>query len=151
MLCACVLCKELCPVFILCESIKRRIKKGRREVPAAETLFLRTGKGFTSVALRRIAKPLFTLLMFDRKAAHVHVFMCVQDPPWVNDKAYYKVAYKPNWAGRWMWMPEKIKLETLFWSSIFPTKEQLKQFERSPAFLDMIFQVRALTELGLTR
>jgi len=66
---------------------------------------------------------------------------CTQDPPWVYDKAYYKVSYKLDSQGNLKWVPEKIKLDTLIWSSLFPTKKQLGQFERSPAFLDMIYQV----------
>eukprot|EP00983_Pelagomonas_calceolata_P092077 1157625-Pelagomonas_calceolata.AAC.11 len=67
----------------------------------------------------------------------------VQDPPWVYDKAYYKVNFRPKQEGMPAWVPGKIWLQTLMWSSIFPTKSQIRQFEASPAFLDMIYQVRS--------
>lgn len=60
----------------------------------------------------------------------------------MHDKAYYKVNFRRTPHGAMVWAPSRIKLDTLLSSSIFPTQEQLRQFERSPAFLDMIYQVR---------
>ncbi|KAF5834641.1 hypothetical protein DUNSADRAFT_8649 [Dunaliella salina] len=74
-------------------------------------------------------------LMGSHKPIHIQ-----RDPPWVYDKAYYKVNFRPNEEGKPVWVPGKIWLQTLMWSSIFPTKSQIRQFEASPAFLDMIYQ-----------
>jgi hypothetical protein len=62
---------------------------------------------------------------------------CTQDPAWVLDKAYYPVRQIPD--GRWI--PRGITEDLIWASSIIPTAKQLREFERSPAYANMIFEV----------
>ncbi|GLI61362.1 hypothetical protein VaNZ11_003725 [Volvox africanus] len=69
-------------------------------------------------------------LMGSRKAAHMD-----RDPPWVRDKAYYPARLTED--GRWQ--PGRITQGLLAAASIFPPRHRVAAFERSPAYLDMIF------------
>ncbi|GIL49197.1 hypothetical protein Vafri_5346 [Volvox africanus] len=69
-------------------------------------------------------------LMGSRKAPHMD-----RDPSWVRDKAYYPARLTED--GRWQ--PGRITQGLLAAASIFPPRHRVTAFERSPAYLDMIF------------
>ncbi|GIL73903.1 hypothetical protein Vretimale_5013 [Volvox reticuliferus] len=69
-------------------------------------------------------------LMGSRKTASMD-----KDPAWVRDKAYYPARLTED--GRWQ--PRRITPGLLAAASIFPQRHQVSAFERSPAYLDMIF------------
>eukprot|EP00798_Chlamydomonas_sp_ICE-L_P032063 gene32063-16596_t len=56
------------------------------------------------------------------------------DPEWVKDKSYLPVRLEN---GRWV--EEKVTLALLRRTSIFPTAQELAEFEQSAAFADMAF------------